>query len=107
MGHMSYPARELLVKSVLSTMSTYFLTVFKLHRWMIKGIDRFRRGFLWKGHNHEHTKGGHYLVNWQPVLGQEYVVVLTSKILKNSVELLDYVGFDIIGIQMTDNGTTS
>jgi hypothetical protein len=35
------------------------------------------------------------------------VVVLTSKILKNSVELLDYVDFDIIGIQMTDNGTTS
>jgi hypothetical protein len=62
---LTYPGRELLVKSVLSTMPTYFLTVFKMPKWGLCKIDRFRRSFLWKEEDPEHVKGGHCLVNWQ------------------------------------------
>jgi len=51
-----------LVNSVLSALPTYFPTVFKLQKWAIKAIDKFRRGFLWKGTST--YKGGHCLVNW-------------------------------------------
>jgi hypothetical protein len=43
---LSYPGRELLVKSVLSAMPSYFLTVHKMHVWGFSKIDRFRRNFL-------------------------------------------------------------
>jgi hypothetical protein len=49
----SYPGRELLVKSVISSMPTYFLTIHKLQR-----VDRFRRSFLWKGHHSDNSSGG-------------------------------------------------
>ena len=51
-----------LVNSVLSSLPTYFLTVFKLPKWGIKKIDRLRRSFLWKGE--AETNGAHCLVNW-------------------------------------------
>jgi hypothetical protein len=59
----SYPRRELLVKSVLIAMPTYFLMIHKLKKWAITRINRFIRGFLWKGHNPENVRGGHCLVN--------------------------------------------
>jgi hypothetical protein len=41
----------------------YFLTiVFATSKWMLKKVDRIRRGFLWKGS--EIASGGHYLVHW-------------------------------------------
>jgi hypothetical protein len=43
---LSYPDRELLLKDVLSSMSTHFLWVFKLFQWAIKNIDIFRRSFF-------------------------------------------------------------
>jgi hypothetical protein len=43
---LTYPGRELLVKTVLTTMPTYFITVFKPAKWLIAGIDKFRRSFL-------------------------------------------------------------
>jgi hypothetical protein len=43
---MSYPGRELLVRSVISSMPTHFMTVFKLPKWAASGIDKFRRSFL-------------------------------------------------------------
>jgi hypothetical protein len=46
---LSYPSRELLMKVVLSSMPTHFLSVFKLSQWAIKNIDRFRRSFFWRG----------------------------------------------------------
>ena len=52
-----------LVKSVLSAMPVYFLTVFSLPKWAIKKIDKIRRSFLWKGE--ENASGGHCLVNWK------------------------------------------
>jgi hypothetical protein len=39
---LSYPGRELLVKTVLTTMSIHFLTAHKLPKWAAKDIDRFR-----------------------------------------------------------------
>jgi hypothetical protein len=64
-GLLSYPDRELLVKYVLSAILTYYLTVFKLPKWALAGINKFRRSFLWKGPDHENVKGGHCLVNWR------------------------------------------
>jgi hypothetical protein len=60
---LSYPGRETLVKTILSALPTYFMTVFKLQKWAISRIDRYRRSFLWKGHDVDNVKGGHCLVN--------------------------------------------
>ena len=38
-----------LVNAVLTSIPTYYLTVFKLQKWAIKKIDKLRRSFLWKG----------------------------------------------------------
>ena len=51
-----------LVNSVLSSLPTYFLTVFKMPKWAIKRIDKLRRSFLWKGE--AEAKGRHCLVKW-------------------------------------------
>lgn len=46
-GHLLNKARRLTpVKSVLSSIPTYHITVFPLSKWAIKGIDRIRRNFL-------------------------------------------------------------
>lgn len=65
---LSCPGRELLLKTVLITMPTYFLSMFKLHKWAIKSIDRLRRSFFWRGSYPEHCHGGHCLVNWETCL---------------------------------------
>ncbi|WVZ91689.1 hypothetical protein U9M48_037825 [Paspalum notatum var. saurae] len=54
-----------LVQSVLSSIPTYFMSVFSLSNWAIKRIDKIRRSFLWKGS--DNTKGGRCLVNWRRV----------------------------------------
>ena len=41
--------RLTLVRSVLTAVPIYFLTVFALRKWALKKIDRLRRGFLWRG----------------------------------------------------------
>jgi hypothetical protein len=53
----SYPGRELLVKSILTSIPTYFLTVYPLPKWGISKIDRFRRGLFWKGHDLDNLRG--------------------------------------------------
>lgn len=58
----SYPGRELLVKSVLTAMPIYYLTIFKFPRWAIQSIDRYRHSFLWKGR--DRIKGGQCLASW-------------------------------------------
>jgi hypothetical protein len=64
-GLLSYPRRETLVKTVLAAMPTFFLIIFKMRKWAISRIDKFRRGFLWKGQDVDNVNGGHCLVNWQ------------------------------------------
>lgn len=65
---MTYPGREVLVKSVLSSMPTYFLTVFRLPKWAEKQIDKYQRSFLWRGQDPDNIKGGRCLVNWKTCL---------------------------------------
>jgi hypothetical protein len=45
-------------------MLTHLVTIYKMPKWAIKGIDRFRRSFLWKGEDPDHVNGGHCLFNW-------------------------------------------
>jgi hypothetical protein len=61
---LSYLGRELLMKMVLSAIPTFYMIVFKMSKKGINFIDRFRRGFLWKGEDLENVKGGRCLVNW-------------------------------------------
>jgi hypothetical protein len=63
---LSYPGWELMVKTMLSTMTTYFLTIYKMPKWGIQKIDKFRKSFL--GKDSDNIKGGHCLVNWQTCL---------------------------------------
>lgn len=58
---LSRAGRLKLLNSVLSSIPTYFLTVFPPAKWMLKKIDRIRRGFLWKGT--ESASGGSCLVS--------------------------------------------
>jgi hypothetical protein len=60
---LTYPGRELLVKTILSAVPTFFLTLFKLPKWGASKIERFRRNFLWKGMDPENINGGHCLIN--------------------------------------------
>jgi hypothetical protein len=57
--------RLTLVKSVLSSIVTYHMTVFPLSKWAIKRIDQIRRNLLWCGA--DDTRRGHCLVNWKQV----------------------------------------
>jgi hypothetical protein len=54
-----------LMTTVLTAMPTFFLTVFPPKKWLVKRLDKLRRGFLWKGT--EDARGGHYLVQWAKV----------------------------------------
>lgn len=58
---MNRAGRLKLVNSVLSSMPTYSLTVFAPKKWVIKKMDKLRRGFLWKGS--DNARGSHCLVN--------------------------------------------
>ena len=51
-----------LVNSVLTSIPTYYLTIFRLQKWALKKMDKLRRSFLWKGA--ADANGGHCLVNW-------------------------------------------
>jgi hypothetical protein len=61
---LTYPGRELLIKSVLSATQTYFLTTFKKPKWAYNKIGRFRRTYLWRGQDNGNDSGGHCLENW-------------------------------------------
>jgi mannosylglycoprotein endo-beta-mannosidase len=59
-------ARLKLLNSVLSSIPTYFLTIFTLKKWAFKKMDKIRRGFLWKGT--PNVNGGQCLVRWTKVM---------------------------------------
>jgi hypothetical protein len=55
---LTYPGRETLVKSILTAMPTFFLTMFKMPKWGFAKIDKFCRSFLWRGKDHVNIKEG-------------------------------------------------
>lgn len=62
---LSRGGRLILLNSVLSSLPLYFCSVFALPSWVIKDIDKIRRGFFWKGKNK--TNGFHCLANWKQI----------------------------------------
>ena len=54
---LSKAGRETLVKIVLWSQPIYHLTVFPVQKWLIRSIDKTRRGFLWKGAEHDGNIG--------------------------------------------------
>lgn len=60
---MDKAGRITLVRSVLTAMPIYFLTIFSIKKWAAKRIDKIRRNFLWKGS--EEVSSGHCLVKWK------------------------------------------
>ena len=45
--HFTRAGRVILARSVLSSMVTYYLTISILPKWVLKRIDKIRRGFIW------------------------------------------------------------
>jgi hypothetical protein len=64
-GKFSLDARLLLVKHVLSAMHIFQLLVIDPPVWLLKVIDKLRRGFLWN--NDEFAPGSPCLVSWDTV----------------------------------------
>jgi hypothetical protein len=54
-----------MVRFVLSAIPVYLLIDLNVPKWFIKAIDKFRKGFLWKGQ--AQANGGCCLVAWVKV----------------------------------------
>ena len=54
--------RRVQVQFVLTAMLVYLVMAIEFPPWAIKAVDKFRRGFLWRGRRE--AKGGHCLVAW-------------------------------------------
>jgi hypothetical protein len=63
--YFSLDARLLLVKHVLSARTIFQLLVIDTPTWLLKVIDKLRRGFVWN--NDEIAAGGKCLVRWSAV----------------------------------------
>jgi hypothetical protein len=61
-GSASYLTRGVLVRSVLSSLPVYLLTVMKPPKKFIKNFDKVRRSFLWAGNQQLHD--GKCKVSW-------------------------------------------
>jgi hypothetical protein len=57
--------RRILVQQVLTGMSVYTAMAIDFPMWVIKEIDKIRKGFLWRGRRE--VKGGHCMVAWGKV----------------------------------------
>lgn len=57
--------RRILVQHVLTGMCVYTAMAIDFPMWVIKEIDKIRKGFLWRGRRE--VKGGHCMVAWGKV----------------------------------------
>jgi hypothetical protein len=55
----------MLTKVTLSTMPAHISIAVKVSLWILRAIDRLRRGFTWTGSNS--TTGGQCMVAWRSV----------------------------------------
>lgn len=62
---LSRGGRLVLLNSVLSSISTFFCSAYLLPTWVIKSIDKIRRGFFWRGKKLDN--GFHCLAKWEHV----------------------------------------
>ncbi len=62
---LSRGGRLVLTNSVLSSLYSFFCSAFVLPSWVIKAIDKIRRGFFWRGK--WLLNGFHCLVKWERV----------------------------------------
>lgn len=61
---LSYAGREQLIKSVITSMTSYWLQVFSLSKQVLEHIQRICRSFLWSGKDGNYRKS---LVSWNQV----------------------------------------
>ena len=54
-----------MVNSILTVLSSYYMSIFKLPSWVVRRMDKLRIAFLWKGI--DNIVGFHYLANWDYV----------------------------------------
>jgi hypothetical protein len=62
---MSRVGRTTLTKVTLSTMLVHTSIVVKVDPWIIRAVDRLRRGFIWTGS--DFTSGDQCMVAWRSV----------------------------------------
>jgi hypothetical protein len=65
---LSLGGRIILINAVLSAQPVYYMSIFRLPKWVISKLDKIRRRFLWHGHkeSQEESKPIH-LASWKLV----------------------------------------